>query len=67
MLKKLKNENPEMRGFVCLLRLHGEDLSEGNLKNHQRLLWEKFEGNYDGTIVIIRSNFGKELIFYIPH
>jgi hypothetical protein len=57
-----------MRELVCLLRLHKEDLEEINLKNYQRLLWEKFsEGNYTGTLIFIRSNFGKEFVFYIPY
>ncbi len=36
MVRELKAENPEMVGFVCLLKLHGEDLEQGNLDNHQR-------------------------------
>jgi hypothetical protein len=31
MVRKLKTENPEVRELVCLLRLHGEDLSKGNI------------------------------------
>ncbi len=67
MVRELKTEKPEMREFVCLLRLHGEDLEQGNLENHQRWLWQQFEGNYNGTLIIVRSNFGKEFAFYIPH
>ncbi len=31
MVRKLKTKIPEIRGFDCLLRLHGEDLEQGNL------------------------------------
>ena len=30
MVKELKTENPEIVGFVCLLRLHEADLDYGN-------------------------------------
>ena len=35
MLLNLKTEYPEMREFWRLLKLSGEDLRQGNLKNHQ--------------------------------
>jgi hypothetical protein len=54
-----------MREFKCLIRLHEEDLSQGDLTNHQRQLFEQFEKGYDGTLVIVRSNFGKDLVLYI--
>ncbi len=51
-----------------LLLIHGEDLNKGNLENHQRWLWQQFsEGNYNSFFIIVRSNFGKEFAFYIPH
>jgi hypothetical protein len=50
-----------------LYRLNKEDLEQGNLYNHQRYLWQLFEGNYNGFLIILRSNFGKEFAFYIPH
>ena len=39
MIRELKIENPEITEFVCLLRLNGDDLERGNLKNDQRWLW----------------------------
>ncbi len=51
-----------------LHRLNKEDLESGKfLNDHQRWLREQFECNYDGFLIIIRSNFGKEFAFYIPH
>ena len=50
-----------------LLTLNGEDLCKDNLENHQRWLWQQFKGNYNGFLIIVRSNFGKEFAFYIPH
>ena len=51
-----------------LLRLDGEDLEQGNLKNHQRQLWQQFsEGNYNEFLIILRSDLGKEFAYYIPH
>ena len=35
MLGGLKTENPEIRKFTRLLKLDEEDLSQGNLLNHQ--------------------------------
>ncbi len=55
------NEN-----LSCLLRLHKEDLERCNLKKHQRWLWKQFEGNYNGFLIILKSNFGKVFAFYIP-
>ena len=51
-----------------LLRLNKEDLEESKeLYDHQRWLWQQFsEGNYNGTLIIIRSNFGKRFAFYLP-
>ena len=54
-----------MKRVSCLLRLGGEDLLQGNLKTHQIKLWKDFESGYNGTILILRSNVGKELVFYI--
>ncbi len=31
MIREIKTENPEIVGFVCLLRLNGEDLEHGSL------------------------------------
>ena len=31
------------------------------------MLWQEFVGNYNGFLIIVRSNFGKEFAFYIPH
>ena len=56
-----------MVGFVCLLSLDRVDLEHGNLKKHQKWLWKQFEGNYNGTLIIVRSEFGKEFAFYIPY
>jgi hypothetical protein len=42
MLRELKTKNPEIIGFTCLLRLYGEYLSKGDLKNHQRQLRKQF-------------------------
>ncbi len=50
-----------------LLNIHGENLSQGNLKNYQRWLWKQFEDNYNRTLIIVRSNLGKEFAFYIPY
>ena len=55
-----------MREFTCLLRLYDEDLDQVNFLNHQRQLWKDFEKGYNGTLVIVRSDFGKEFAFYIP-
>ena len=52
--------------MVRLLELDEKDLSQGNLYIHQENLWRQFEDGYDGTLIIIRSNFGKEFAFYIP-
>ena len=50
-----------------LLRLNKEDLENGKfLNDHQRWLKQQFECNYDGTLVIVRSDFDKEFAFYIP-
>ena len=54
-----------MREFICLLGLCEEDLSQGNLKNEQRYLWSLTECNFNGTLIIVRSNFGKAFAFYI--
>ena len=29
-------------------------------------LWLEFQDDYSGTILIIESNFGKEIVFFIP-
>ncbi len=51
-----------------LLSIHGEDLERGKfLDEHQRRLWKKFEGNYNGFLVIVRGNARKEFAFYVPH
>ena len=50
-----------------LIKLHGEDLLYGNLEDLQKWLWQQFEGKYDGTLIIVRTNFGKEFAFYIPY
>ena len=54
-----------MREFTCLLRLHGEDLCQGDLTNHQRQLWKQFEKGYNGTLVIVKTNLGKDLVLYV--
>ncbi len=41
MIRKLKTEKPEVnKKLICLLRLHAEDLTQGNLENHQKWLWQ---------------------------
>ena len=38
-----------------------------NLKFIQSELQQQFsDGNYNGTLIIVRSKFGKEFAFYIP-
>ena len=66
IIRELKSKNPEITKVLRLLILGGEDLSQGNLKTHQRMLWEQFKDNYNGTIVIVKTNFGKEFAFFIP-
>ena len=56
-----------MREFSRLLKLNEEDLIEGNLKKHQKKLWKDYKDGYKATLVIIRSNHGKEFAFYIPY
>ena len=68
IIREIKSQNPNTIKVSRLLQLHGEDLTQGNLYNHQRWLWRKFsEGNYIGFLIILRSNHGKEFAFYIPH
>ena len=31
------------------------------------MLWQEFEGNYNGFLIILRNNYGKEFAFYVPH
>ena len=49
------------------LSLNEEDLTEVNLKNQQIWLSEQFKRNYNGFLIIVKSNFGKEFAFYIPN
>ncbi len=67
MVRGLETQKLKIRELACLLRLHEQDLEQGNLLNHQKWLSKQFGRNYNGTLVIIRSNFCKEFGFYIPH
>ena len=67
MLRELKDKNPEIRQISWLLKLDEEDLKQGNLRTHQKSLWKNFEDGFNGTLLIIRSNFAKEFAFYIPN
>ena len=67
MLKYLKSYNPLLRGFSCLLRLRGEDRINRYLERHYEKLKEIFKNGFDSTLIIIKSNFGKEFAFYMPN
>ena len=54
-----------MRQVSRLLKLTEEDLIQPNLKSHQKYLWDQFKDGYKGTLVIVRTNFGKDFVFYI--
>ena len=66
VINAVKFEKPKMSLLKPLLRLNEEDLNEGNLKEFQKDLWKDFCNNYNGTIIIIRSDFGKNFAFFIP-
>ena len=56
-----------MRQVSRLLKLTEEDLIQPNLKSHQKYLWDQFKDGYKATLLIVRSNFAKEFVFYIPY
>ena len=49
----------------CLLQLDGKDLIQGNLKTRQKKLWKDFKDGFNATLIILRSNHGKKLAFYL--
>ncbi len=55
-----------MRKISRLLTLDSKDLIKGNLKIYQQQLWKQFKDNYNGTLVIVRSNYGKDFAFFVP-
>jgi len=60
-MKKLK---PGVRKVNCLLRLQQQKLSKGNLKDYQTDLHNNLSQIYNGILVIIKTNFGKEIAFF---
>ena len=51
----------------CFLRLNEQHLSEGSIKEYQTQLFKDFSDDYNGTIIIVRSNHYKEFVFFMPH
>lgn len=66
ILGQITNEKSDIRTLKCLLRLNQQNLNKGNLENYQKKLWKDFEDDYNGTIVIVRSNFDKEFAYFMP-
>ncbi len=48
-----------------MLSLSEQNLNSGRLKQERDKLHKEFYG-YNATLIIIRSNFGKEFAFFIP-
>ena len=67
VVRDIKSKNPDIKEFICLLQLDEEDLSQRYLWIHQKNLWKQFKNGYSETLVIIKTNFGKEFAFFIPH
>ena len=51
----------------CLLKLNQQTLNQGNLKDYTKKLWKDFENNYNNTMIIIKSNFDKEFVFFFAN
>jgi hypothetical protein len=62
----MKKEIPGICFVKCLLRLSHQNLISGNLGEFQEEVWKEFE-EYSGTIMIIRSDFDKNIAFFIPN
>ena len=50
-----------------MLRLNEEDLGTGNLLLYQNKLFEDFSDDYNGTIIILKSDCDKEFGFFIAN
>ena len=59
-------EKSEIKTLKCLLRLNMKNLKINNLENYQKKLWKDFEDDYNGTIIIVKSNYNKEFAYFIP-
>ena len=44
-----------------------EFLAKYNLKRHQKRLWELFEKDYNGILLIIKSYSDKKFAYFIPN
>jgi len=58
-------EKSEIKTLKCLLRLNMKNLNINTLKNYQKKLWKDFEDDYNGTIIIVKSNYKKEFAYFI--
>ena len=67
MVKQIRIEKTGISQIKNVLRINHKDLSQGNLIDYQILLREYFKNDYSSTLVIIRSNFDKEFVFFIPN
>ena len=65
MVKQIRIEKTGISKIKNVLRINHKDLSQGNLIDYQILLREYFKNDYSSTLVIIRSNFDKEFVFFV--
>ena len=66
ILKTIKSEKSIIRQIKCLLQLNEVDLSKHHIKRQVKKLWLNFNDDWNATLGVVRSNYGKEFAFLIP-
>lgn len=67
IINEIKKEQPNLNKVKCLLRLNEENLKHNSVHEFETKLWLNFKDDYQGILIIIKSNMGKDFAFYIPH